>query len=125
MQDPDNIAARIITTNYFRGGSILEASLVKRLSYAWRNVFLALDLLKDELILRIEDGNVVKIWGEKWLSTPSTYAMQTPRTRLAKEAKVEELTVQDSKWRKASLIKEIFKEEEAELICRMPMSRYR
>lgn len=66
--------------------------------------FLACELLKDELIWCIGDGKTIKIWGDKWLPTSSTYAVQIPRTILAEDAKVKEFINQDSKWWNVSLI---------------------
>jgi hypothetical protein len=91
-------------------------SLGKRPSFAWRSIFSECDFLQEGLIWRIGDGKHDKICGDKWLPTLSTYLIQTLRTHLAADSKVEKLINQDKKWWKVSLIKELFMRDEAEII---------
>lgn len=72
----------------------MEVSLGKRPSFAWRSIFSERDFLQEGLIWRIGDGKHVKICGDKWLST---YLIQTPRTHVAADSKVEKLIDQDKK----------------------------
>jgi hypothetical protein len=60
--------------------------------------FLAKDILKEGLIWRIEDGRDAKIWQDKWLPTPTTYAIQSLRALLPANATVSVLIDQDSHW---------------------------
>lgn len=76
----------------------LEANLGSRPSFAWRSIFNAKDLFKECLIWRIEDGKDVKIWQDKWLPTPTTYAIQSLRASFLVNATVSVLIDQDSHW---------------------------
>ena len=66
---------------------------------------------------RVGDGRSIKIWGDKWLPSPTTYAIQSPVHVLDYEAKVCELIDPDTLWWNISLIEQIFMEEEVEKIC--------
>lgn len=57
------------------------------------------------------------------MPTPATYSTQSPKT-LAEDAKVKELLDQDTRWWNSSLIKEIFQEDEVDIICQLSLSKY-
>lgn len=105
---------------YFSSGSVL----CQGPSFDWRSIFSSRDLLKVRLIWRTGGEKEVKIWNDKWLPTPTTYSVQSPRIILSKDAKVKELIDQDTKCWKTSLINDIFMADEAEKICQLPLSMY-
>jgi ribonuclease HI len=124
LQEPDSLVARIMKAKYFRNVAFMDVSLCKRPSFAFRSICSARELLKEGLVWRIGNGEDVNIWGDKWLPTPSTYAVQSPRCILSENAKVVELIDRDSKWWNLPLIHDIFRVEEAVLIPQIPLSRY-
>jgi hypothetical protein len=65
----------------------------------------------------VGNGENIKILGDKWLPSPTSHTIQSPVHILNSEAKVWELIDQDTNWWNISLIKEIFMEEEVEMIC--------
>jgi ribonuclease HI len=69
------------------------------------------------MIWRVGNGRKIKIWGDKWLPSPTTYAIQSPVHILNSEARVCDLIDPDLQWWNIPLIKEVFKEEEVEKIC--------
>ena len=62
------------------------------------------------------------MWGDKWIPVPQTYAIQTLVCMLPADAKVKELINIDTKTWKCSMIKEVFWEEEAQVILNIPLS---
>jgi hypothetical protein len=82
----------------------------------------ACDVLKNRLVLRVGDGRNIRIWGDKWISIPISFSIQSPRRILTVDAKVMELIDQDTKWWNSPLIKENFQEEETRIICQIPLS---
>jgi hypothetical protein len=81
MQDPDSVAGKILKAKYFPQTSFLEAKLGSKPSYVWMSIFNARGLLVEGLQWRVGDGRLIKILGEKWLPTPSSYSVQsTPRS---------------------------------------------
>jgi hypothetical protein len=78
--------------------------------------------LKNGLIWCIGDGKDIRVWQDKWLPTPTSFSIQSPRRLLSEDARVVELIDQDTKWWNANLIREIFHAEEAQVIQQIPLS---
>jgi hypothetical protein len=125
MQNPESLAAKIIKAKYFRNCSFLEANLGNRSSYAWRSILAGRALFQEGCVWRIGDGQNVHIWGDKWIPKPSTYAIQSPCKILPKDAKVVELLEEDTNQWNLQLVRNIFSEEEAEIIGNIPVSKYK
>jgi len=125
IQNPQSLVTRIVKAKYYPHGSPLEVCLCKRPSFEWGSIASARELLKDGLVWRIGNGENVNIWGDKWLPTPTTYAIQSSRHTFSEYAKVVELIDPDTKGWNVPLLKNIFWTEEAELISQIPLSRYR
>ncbi|XP_042962692.1 uncharacterized protein LOC122296963 [Carya illinoinensis] len=122
LKYPLSLAAVIFREKYFRNGSFMEAKLGSQPSLIWRSICSARTILKEGLRWRVGDGKEIKIWGSKWLTSPTSYAVQSPVKVLQEDAKVEELIdTQKGEWDEAK-IREIFVTEEAEIILSMPLS---
>ncbi|XP_059458257.1 uncharacterized protein LOC132187840 [Corylus avellana] len=124
MQNPDSLAAKVISAKYFPRGSYMTAKIRNKPSYAWRSILAGRELFQEGIFWRIGDGRSVSIWRDKWLPRLTTYSIQTPCRILPEEAKVAELLdTNPIQWKKA-LIRDIFSEVEAEIICNIPVSSY-
>lgn len=71
------------------------------------------------------NGKEIKIWGQKWLPTPTNFCVQSPVSILNADSRVSELIDEGKKEWKKVLISNIFRREEAEVICLIPISRLR
>lgn len=83
---PDSIVSTIMRAKYYANGSILEAKLGSKLTFAWRSTLGSCDLLKEGLYRQIGNGETTRIWGDKWIPIPSTHAIQSPPRLLDKLA---------------------------------------
>lgn len=54
---------------------------------------------------------------------PTTFWVQSPISSLDRETKEKELIDANTSWWKEHVIRQIFKQEEAEVICSLPLSR--
>ncbi|XP_059449559.1 uncharacterized protein LOC132180675 [Corylus avellana] len=123
-QSPDSLVGKIIKGKYYHQGSFLEANLGSRPSFAWRSIMAARELFKEGVLWHIGDGKSVAIWKDRWILMPITHCIQTPCMTLNEDATVNELfesTMGGWNW---ALINEIFEEEEDEIICNIPRSKY-
>lgn len=75
----------------------------------------ARELLQAGTLSRIGDGSNVSIWGDRWIPKPTNFAVQSPCINLPMNAKVCD----------TEIVRDNFIEEEAEMICNLPLSRYR
>jgi hypothetical protein len=91
------MAGQILKAKYFPKGNFLEANLGRKPSFAWRSIMSSQDLIKEGLIWRIGNGCLVQIWGDKWLPSPTTYAVQSPKKLLPENAKVSVLIDSETK----------------------------
>jgi hypothetical protein len=87
----DSLTARIFKAKYFPNCSILDAGLGSKLSFVWRSIHGAGDLVKEGLLWRIGDGASVWIWGEKWVPLPHTFKIQSPPISLLENEYVKRL----------------------------------
>ena len=119
IHNPESLVARILKEKYHPNGTFLESPLSKRPSYVWRSIWNAKSLLNERLVWGVGNGRNIKIWGDKWLPSPMTYAIQTPVHRLGLEARVRDLIDPNVQWWNIQLIREVFMQEEAKVICSM------
>ncbi|XP_062152086.1 uncharacterized protein LOC133860513 [Alnus glutinosa] len=108
----------------FSNNNFLEANLGRRPSFAWRSIISSQALLKEGLCWRLGDGRSVQIWGDKWLTSPSTFAVQSPLSILPGDATGSALIDPVSKRWNVALVNSIFWKEEAECIIAIPLNKY-
>jgi hypothetical protein len=118
----DNLVRQIIKTKYYPHSSILEASVGKRPSFAWRSIHNSCDLLKEGLIWRVGNGQKARIWKEKWIPTSSTHRVTSPPTFLDCNSTVCALIDEHMKRWNTQLLEELFINEEAKVIQSIPLS---
>lgn len=102
----------------FPTGTFLHAQMGHSPSYAW-SIIQARAVLERGLVWRVWNGEQIKIWGDKWLFSPSTYHVQSPVRGLDPEARVSSLIDPDIRWWNFPLIRVSFNMDEADRICRV------
>jgi hypothetical protein len=121
-KNPDSLVARLMRAKYYPDGSILEAQVGTRPSFAWWSISSSCEVLKEGLIWRIGNGAAVQIWKDKWIPNPSTFRIVTPPNILSPNATVKELFEPDLKGWNIPLLEDIFSIEEVQLIRSLPIS---
>jgi hypothetical protein len=91
LQEPSSLTAQILKAKYYPKNSFLQASLGSRPSFAWRSIANARSLLSKGLVWRVGNGKDIKVWGEQWLPTPTTFTVQSHPRILDENAHVVEL----------------------------------
>jgi hypothetical protein len=94
-KSPNSLVSRILREKYYANSSILEAKLGNKPLYAWRSILGACDILKEGLFCKIGDGENTRIWGDKWVPIPITFAIHSFPRELNGDAKVAELIDRD------------------------------
>jgi hypothetical protein len=116
MKDPDTLTIRILKAKYYPGSSILEAKVGSKPSFAWRSIQGVGNIIKEGTSLRIGNGSEVKIWGEPWIPTLTTFRIQSTLKVLNSNFKVEELIDPNTQWWRTNLLQEMFCVEEAKIV---------
>ena len=114
-----SLVAKIYKEKYYPNSTFLETPLGRSPPFAWRSIWNARKLLKEGLVWRVGDGCSIKIWEDRWVDSPSIYAIQSPVNVLNEGAKVCNLIdTNNNGWNK-NLLEELFSEEEARKIREM------
>jgi hypothetical protein len=74
------------------------------------------------LVWRVGNGCNIKVWGDCWLPTPQTFQVQYPPRIIDSKFKVASIINPISKNWNVALLKEVFTEEEAQVIANIPLS---
>jgi hypothetical protein len=122
LQQPNTLMARIFKAKYFLHSSFMESSLGSRLSFAWRSIFSAKDLLQQGLIWRVRNGQNIQVWGDRWLPVPVSYSVQSPKQLLAADATIASLINLNAKEWKADLVKVVLNTKEAQVVLNISLS---
>ncbi|KAK9270863.1 hypothetical protein L1049_026449 [Liquidambar formosana] len=122
LTNEQSLVARLLKARYFPHCSFLSSSLGSLPSFSWRSIWGAKETLGRGVRWRIGNGKSVDIWKEKWLPTPTSFKVTSPRQILNEGALVSDLIDAEKKeWRK-SLVNSIFLPHEAAIICQIPLS---
>ena len=78
--------------------------------------------MKDVLIWRVGNGQQIRMWGDKWVNTPTTFTIQTPPSLLDEHATISELIDSNTKWWKLEFISSLFSPKEVTAILSTPIS---
>ncbi|XP_075675103.1 putative mitochondrial protein AtMg00310 [Castanea sativa] len=86
LNNQDTLLYRVFRAKYFPNGSILEARVHLKCSYAWRSILQAhRRVIEDGAIWRVGDGQKIKVWEHRWLPDPNHRKINSPRTDLGVE----------------------------------------
>ncbi|XP_042950057.1 uncharacterized protein LOC122282168 [Carya illinoinensis] len=122
LQQPNSLAARVLKAKYFHKSNFMQGKLGSNPSYLWRSFLAARPILMKGLFWNIGNGEKVKIWHDKWIPKPSSFKVQSTCRGMGESALVSELIDKQSCSWKTGLIHEMFETEEANMICRIPLS---
>ena len=81
-------------------------------------------LVKKGIQWNVGNGDLIRVWGDKWLPSPSTFKITSPRQFLHTEIRVSELISHDVAAWKTQVIDTIFLPNEADLIKSIPPSSH-
>ena len=113
---------QVFKAKYFANDTFLDAQLSKRPSFAWRSIMAAKDVILEGTRWNIDNGAKVRIWEEKWMPTPSSYKVVSPRMTLSNGDYVSCLIDQELHAWKADAIHRTFLSHEAQVILGIPFS---
>lgn len=119
MQDPNSLCARVLKAKYFPNTSVLEARQKTGMSYTWRSILHGFEIKKG-MIWRVGDGVGLNIWNDPWLPRDSVRKPLTPRGATLLTDVEELMDPVTGSW-DTTLVKDIFWEEDAEIILALPV----
>jgi hypothetical protein len=123
-QQPDSLCSRVLKAKYFPHTSVLEAKPKAGMSYTWRSILGGLDVVKKGMIWRIGDGVGINIWSDPWIPREFSRRPRTPRGHILLSEVDELIDPHTGQW-DVQLVREIFWEEDVELILALPVHQGR
>ncbi|KAK9992106.1 hypothetical protein SO802_027091 [Lithocarpus litseifolius] len=102
----------------------VHASMGNHPSYAWRSIMAAQQLVKQGIRWNVGNGESVRVWGDKWLPSSSTFKLVSPRLFMHADLRVNELISHEPVGWKMQVIDALFLPHEANTIKIIPLSTH-
>ena len=91
FQNLGSLTHRILKARYFPDSNFMEAQLGLKPSYTWRSLLAGRKVLDKGLRWSIGNGQSVRIWADRWLPTPNSFKVASPRPQEFNGTMVESL----------------------------------
>lgn len=120
----DSLFHKVFKIKYFANMSFLDAQLGKQPCFAWRSVMAAKGIMNQGVRWKIGNGKSVCSWDDKWLLTPSTFKVISPKMYMGNGELVSNLINHDLCSSKTQLIRDTLLPHEAYEILSIPPQLY-
>jgi hypothetical protein len=121
---PESLCAKILKVKYYANSTILEAKPKRGMSYTWKSIPRGLDVIKMGMIWRVGDGRNLKIWSDPWIPRDLSRHPITPRGGSILSNVDDLIDPGTGSW-DVELVRDIFWEEDAQLILALPVNEGR
>jgi ribonuclease HI len=118
LTNPNTLCGQVLKAKYFPRSNILHCTPRYGTSYTWRSILRGVELLKEEIIWRIGNGESVRIWEDPWLPKGDTRKPITPKGACLLTKVNELINPVTGEWDE-QLIHDIFWPEDAAEILRI------
>ena len=123
VQGNDSLLYKCFKTRYFPRSNFLEAKESPNCSFVWRSLMAAMPILQSGHCWRVGNGVLINALKDKWLPNFPTNKVLNPIQDNWDELLVSELINPElNAWRYEE-IRTIFHSDEADAICKIPLSR--
>ena len=95
IQNPGSLTHRVLKAKYFSESNFMEVQIGKKPSYIWRSLMEGRKVLDKGLRWSIENGQSVRIWGDRWLPTQNSFKVTSPRPQAFEGSMVDSLLDQE------------------------------
>nr|XP_023912601.1 uncharacterized protein LOC112024185 [Quercus suber] len=122
LTNPNSLMARVFKAKYFPFDDVLNSKKGSNPSYAWRSIHNSLDVIRKGTRWRVGNGRRIHIWDDRWLPTPTTHKVVSPRADYGDFPMVSSLIDLDTRRWKVDVINATFLPHEASTILKIPLS---
>ena len=122
QQNPNSLVHRVLKAKYFPNSVASEADLGRRPSYVWRSIWNTKKAVDGGSSWCIGNGEGVRIWKDRWISSPKSFKVTSPVVAYSGLEKVSSLVDIDRRGWDVRKVKNTFLPHEAELILSIPIS---
>ena len=122
MQSHDSLLYQCFKYRYFPRCNFLEASDSPNSSFVWKSLMAAMPILKQGCCWRVGDGSSIRVMEDRWIINYPTNKVLHPPEEQDWEWRVSDLIDQTSRSWDRELVWSKFHRDDAEAICRIPLS---
>ncbi|KAL6211771.1 hypothetical protein ACLB2K_016994 [Fragaria x ananassa] len=97
VMQPTSLANRVLQAKYVHGGDWAAAPIGPKPSFIWRSLVWGKELLCAGIRWRVGNGTAILIWEDKWLPSPWSFRIVTPRF-MDSNTRVSTLMTSPSMW---------------------------
>ncbi|OMO96348.1 reverse transcriptase [Corchorus capsularis] len=98
IRDENSLCSRIFKGKYYQGSSFMRATLGSNPSFVWRSLLAGREVLRSGCHWKIEDGQSVDIWRDKWLNSPPEFRPQPRPGTICVSNPVSTLFNENGQW---------------------------
>ena len=81
LQNKNSLLYRVFKSKYFPHYSLVEAADTQDGSYAWKNILIGREVLKEGIRWRVGDGTSIRVWSDPWLPSNFLPYISKPNTQ--------------------------------------------
>ncbi|KAK9988680.1 hypothetical protein SO802_028919 [Lithocarpus litseifolius] len=96
IHQKETLLFKVFSAKYFPNGCVLDAPIHPKCFYAWRSILQARDVINKGAIWRVGNGELIDIWGHRWLPDLTHGKIISPRANTS-VARICELFVPNTK----------------------------
>ena len=123
LHNTNSLFYKVFKSKFFPNCSIMEAKEGYGGSYAWRSILKGREVIRQGAKWRVGNGESIKLWGDKWLSSLQSPSLQTPLTIELQNAKVSSLINHSTHQWNVQLLPNLFSQMKADQIAQLPLTR--
>ena len=121
LHHKDTLLYKVFSAKYFPNGSILDAPIHPKCSYAWRNILQAHEVINKRAIWLVENGHMIDVWNHRWLFDPNYSKNVSPRASSTVN-RVSDLFYTNTRIWDPGRLKSNFYRWEAEMVSKIHVS---
>ncbi|XP_075633713.1 uncharacterized protein LOC142606215 [Castanea sativa] len=125
MQNQNSLFFKCFKARYFPRCQFLDAAVSPNCSYVWRSIVAAIPILRSGSCWRVGNGESIKVFVDKWIPNYPSNRLLHPVHEGEEDWRVSDLIDLDLHGWRRDAIMATFNREDAEVICKIPLSHRR
>ena len=122
---PDSLMAKVLKSRYFPRNSVFQASLGHNLSFVWRSILAAKDVVVQGCRMQVGSGHNISIGHDPWLPDSTNGFVSTNLNEELAAATVSCLMMPNQRIWNYEVVSDLFNARDKELILQIPLSSRR
>lgn len=125
INSPDSVVARVFKARYFPNSNFLNVVDMPGMSFMWRSILAGRNILSKGIRYQIGDGCNVSLWNDPWLPLPYSFKPFSYPAAGTECWTVGDIIDQENCTWIPEAVNELFTDEEANIILKIPLSTRR